>query len=345
MTTREPSERERLLTAIWANNMPGRYVNDAWAPTFDPNRMQVPVDHSFTGSVAPTAQNVGTNFAATGGAVPTTNLNVGTNFAVTGGAAPTTIRSAGIKIAVTGTNVSAGASFTANPDPPVTPALHVVRYYSQKKFPAPGSADTPDIADAPSTPGKEDATYTDTVTEVLVPVGEEQVTVQVTDEDAVQTKVRVRRYNRRSARETVLSPARMTRIAVSIVGQKRREVGYEWQSHLFGEPGRGLSRRDQVRAARGFVWSAVRFRLQDAADLAWRPVDAMLGSRTLSNLLVWGPVFVVLLAIVRHDGRYGLVADIQDPIALGLFLCAAIKVGRRYRGIELPKHKPRRARE
>ncbi len=223
-----------------------------------------------------------------------------------------------------------------------------------------GTADTPDIPDAPSTPGKEDATYRDTVPDllvpvgdVLVPVGEEQDTVQVTDDEAVQKKehghqrrrVRVRRYHRRPARGTVLSPARMTRIAVSIVGQKRSEVGDEWRSHLFGEPGRGLSRRDQVRAARGFLWSAVRFRLQDAADLAWRPVDAVLGSRTLFNLFVWGPVFVVLLAIVRHDGRYGLVADDQDPLALGLFLYAAIKVGRRYRRIKLPKHKPRRARE
>ena len=33
---------------------------------------------------------------------------------------------------------------------------------------------------------------------------------------------------------------------------------------------------------------------------------------TLSNLFVWGPVRVMLVAIDRHDGRYGPVADIQD---------------------------------
>jgi len=49
----------------------------------------------------------------------------------------------------------------------------------------------------------------------------------------------------------------------------------------------------------------------------------------LTNLFVCGPVFVALLAIVHHDGRYGLVADDQDPIALGVFLYSAIKASPR----------------
>jgi hypothetical protein len=49
--------------------------------------------------------------------------------------------------------------------------------------------------------------------------------------------------------------------------------------------------------------AAVKYRLADAADLAWRPADTVLGSRTLSNLFEWGPVIVTLLAIVHHDGR------------------------------------------
>lgn len=100
-----------------------------------------------------------------------------------------------------------------------------------------------------------------------------------------------------------------------------------------------------MRAAWGFVWSAVRFRLDDAANLAWQPIDAVLGSRTLSNLFVWGPVIVTLVAIVQHDGRYGLVADDQDPIALGIFLYAAIKAGRWRRKIKPRNPKPRRVKE
>jgi hypothetical protein len=134
-------------------------------------------------------------------------------------------------------------------------------------------------------------------------------------------------------------------LAVFLAGKKRSAVGVEWRSHLAGWTGRGLSRRDQVCAARGFLRAAVKLRLQDAADLAWRPADAVLGSHTLSNLFVWGAVFVMLFPIVRYDGWYGLVADIQDPIALGLILYTAIKAGRRYRGIKPRKRKRRRAEE
>jgi hypothetical protein len=83
---------------------------------------------------------------------------------------------------------------------------------------------------------------------------------------------------------------RLTNLTVFLAGQKRRSLGNEWRSHLCGETGRGLARNDQIRAARGFLWAAVRYRLQDAADLAWRPADAVLRSRTLSNLTVWFPV-------------------------------------------------------
>ena len=37
---------------------------------------------------------------------------------------------------------------------------------------------------------------------------------------------------------------------------------------------------------------------------------------------------MTLLAIVHHDGRFGLVADDQDPVALGAFLYAVIRTGR-----------------
>lgn len=57
----------------------------------------------------------------------------------------------------------------------------------------------------------------------------------------------------------------------------------------------------------------------------------MLRSRILSTLFVWGPVIVMLVAIDCHDGRFGLVADIQDPVALGIFLYGVIRTGRRWR--------------
>ena len=141
------------------------------------------------------------------------------------------------------------------------------------------------------------------------------------------------------------SPGWLTSAAVFLAGRKRSAVRDEWRSHLHGWPGRGLSRQEQVRAARGFLWSAARFRLQDAADMGWRPIDAVLGSRTLSNLFVGGPIVAMLVAIVYHDGRFGLVADDQDPAALGAFLYFVIKTGRWWRGVKPPEPKRRRVKE
>ena len=142
-----------------------------------------------------------------------------------------------------------------------------------------------------------------------------------------------------------LSLSWLTGAAVRLAGKKRSAVRAEWASHLCGCPDRRLSRQEQVRAACEFLLAAVRFRLQDAADLGWKPIDAVLGSRALSNIFVWLPVIVTLVAIVRHDGQFGLVADDQDPIALGIALYATIKAGRGYRKVRPPKYKPRRARE
>ena len=107
------------------------------------------------------------------------------------------------------------------------------------------------------------------------------------------------------------SASSLTDLAVLLAGSRRPALRAEWHAHLAGESGHDPATWTKVTQALGFVASAVRFRLADAADQAWRPVDAVLGSRTLSNLFVWGPVIVTLFAIVHHDGRFGLVADVQ----------------------------------
>jgi hypothetical protein len=71
----------------------------------------------------------------------------------------------------------------------------------------------------------------------------------------------------------------------------------------------------------------------------------MLDSRTLSNLFAEGPSVVMLFAIVRHDGRSGLVADIQDASELDAILCVVIRTGRWWRGVKPPELKARRGRE
>ena len=144
---------------------------------------------------------------------------------------------------------------------------------------------------------------------------------------------------------TGFSASRLTDLAVLLAGRRRSEVRDEWPAHLAGESGHDPDTRVKIRQALGFVASAIQFRLADAAELAWRPADAVLGSRCLSNLLVWGPVVATLVAIVRHDGRFGLVADDQDPVALGAFLYVVIKTGRWWRGVKPPEPPTRRARQ
>jgi hypothetical protein len=71
----------------------------------------------------------------------------------------------------------------------------------------------------------------------------------------------------------------------------------------------------------------------------------VLGSRTLSNLFAGGLVVVNLVAIVRHDGRFGLAAGIQDAGEPGAILSGVIRTGRWWRRLKPPEFKARRARE
>jgi hypothetical protein len=152
-------------------------------------------------------------------------------------------------------------------------------------------------------------------------------------------------YERKRARSRGLPPSWLTGVAVFLAGRKHRAVREEWRGHLYGWPGSELSRREQIRTACGFLRAAVVLRRQDAADLAWRPVDAVLGSRFLSNVSAWLPVMALLMAIVRHDGRFGLVHDADAPAVLTGFLYGAIHAGRKYRGIKPKKPEKQRAEE
>jgi len=150
------------------------------------------------------------------------------------------------------------------------------------------------------------------------------------------------RFPRQAARLAISS---LTDLAALLAGGRRQALREEWHAHLAGESGHDPITWREVRQALGFIAAALQFRLADAADLAWRPADAVLGSRILSNLFVGGPVIVVLFAIVHHDGRFGLVTDIQDAGELGAFLYGVIRAGRWWRAVKPPEPKARRAKE
>jgi hypothetical protein len=142
-----------------------------------------------------------------------------------------------------------------------------------------------------------------------------------------------------------ISPQRLAGVAVFIAGRKRAALGTEWCAHLSGETGAGLPQGRQLQAAAGFILAAVRYRLQDAADLAWRPVDVVLGSRELSNLVVLLATFGMSVVFLRSRGFYNLCVNFQNVAAVWAAAYGLIRVGRWWRGVKPPKHEPRRKRE
>jgi hypothetical protein len=142
-----------------------------------------------------------------------------------------------------------------------------------------------------------------------------------------------------------VSPQKLTGLAVFIAGHKRAVLGNEWRSHLAGETGAGLPADRQVCEAAGFVLAAIQYRLQDAADLAWRPVDAVLGSRALSSCFVFLATLGFSLWLMRKVGVYGLAECLESVGVVFAAALGAIHAGRWWRGSKPPEHKPRRAKE
>jgi DNA-directed RNA polymerase specialized sigma24 family protein len=159
-------------------------------------------------------------------------------------------------------------------------------------------------------------------------------------------EARAYRSRDRGARRRVVSPQRLTTLAAFVAGPERSSsLLDEWRSHLSGETGHGLTRRDQIRDARGFLLAAVRCRLRDTAAMAWRPVDALLGSRTLSNLFVMIPTAMAALFILRREGTIGVVTSAEGISAIGGALYMLVRVGRWWRNVKPPEPKARRVKE
>ena len=156
---------------------------------------------------------------------------------------------------------------------------------------------------------------------------------------------RVRKARIPTVRRHAVSPEQLTNLAVFFAGPGRSSLLNEWRSHLSGETGRGLARKDQIHAARGFLLAAIRYRLQDAAGLAWRPVDALLGSRALSNLFVMIPTAMVALSILRHEGTLGVLTSAESISAIAAGLYGLVRVSRWWRDVKPPEPKARRVKE
>jgi hypothetical protein len=137
-----------------------------------------------------------------------------------------------------------------------------------------------------------------------------------------------------------VSAWRIANLAAVLAGRKRPDARDEWREHLTGLPA-----WRKVGAALGFMVAAIRYRLQDAADLAWIPVDAVLKSRPLSNLVVGVPTVTAAVILFRHDGIDGVIASWESIAAISGSLYALIHIGRWWRDLKPPAPKVRRASE
>jgi hypothetical protein len=78
-----------------------------------------------------------------------------------------------------------------------------------------------------------------------------------------------------------------------------------------------------------------------AADAAWTPVDAILKSRTLSNLFVLTPPTAAGCLVLRREGTLGVVNSAGNIGAIAAALYALIRAGRRWRNVKPPEAKAR----
>ncbi len=138
---------------------------------------------------------------------------------------------------------------------------------------------------------------------------------------------------------------KLTDLAAIFAGRKRPALREEWRAHLTRGENRELSPWRKVGAALGFVVAALRYRLQDAAELAWIPADAVLRSRPLSNLVVLVPTAAAAAVLLRHNGVDGLLGSAESITAIGGLLYGLIRAGRWWRGVKPQEPKARGTKE
>jgi hypothetical protein len=163
---------------------------------------------------------------------------------------------------------------------------------------------------------------------------------------AIPARTKTWTKGRRAERPLTRFSARgLTDAAALLAGPKRPDLRDEWRTHLAGESGHDPVTWSKVKEALGFLASALQCRWTDAADAAWTPVDAILKSRELSNLLVFGPTASAALYILRHLGTLGVLVSAEGISAIGGGLYGLVRVGRWWRNVKPPEPKARRAEE
>ncbi len=133
-------------------------------------------------------------------------------------------------------------------------------------------------------------------------------------------------------------------LAGALAGRRHIHLRDAWAADQYDpETGELLPVSRRLRLAAGDVAAALRCRLDDASELAWRPADALLSSRHGSNLATFLPVTVAVGLVASREGFYGLVMNAENLGVIAAAPYAAIKVLRRYRQISTPRRPEKKA--
>jgi len=141
----------------------------------------------------------------------------------------------------------------------------------------------------------------------------------------------------------VWSTQALTGLACALAGPRRAHLRGAWGADLYGDPEQkerppGWHR---FQLAMGFVVAAIRCRFDDAAQIAWRPVDRLLASWAASTLAMLMPLAAATVVVLTHGGIYGIVSNAENLSVTGALPYLAIKALRRYRQIRAPR-RPRK---
>ena len=157
---------------------------------------------------------------------------------------------------------------------------------------------------------------------------------------------RASRQRRSGHRFAAVCAHSLTGLAAILAGRSRRPgLLEEWLAHIAGHVGHEMRPWRKLMDALGFLIAAVYYRIQDAADLAWIPAEAILKSRALSNIFFIAPTATAALVIFHHDGITGVIKSADDISAVGAAAYALVRVGRWWRGVKPPDPEPRRSKE
>jgi hypothetical protein len=137
----------------------------------------------------------------------------------------------------------------------------------------------------------------------------------------------------------------LTRIAAVLAGRSGPVLLEESDAHLAGGSGHDPLSWAKAKEAAGFVVAGARYRGQEWADVAWKPVDAALRSRPLSNLVIAIPTIVVAFEVLTQKGTMTLLTTLGSIFGTSSFLTGMIKAGREYRGVKPPSPKAHQASE